>query len=88
MLFFLLDLFPEPPVARFNVRRKSVFAETYNPEDDDEDEGTKCIFPKSDEQRARLAESVRCVICKIYYTVVYRFLILLFFIEISYCSEH
>lgn len=49
----------EPPVARFNVRRKSVFAETYNPEDDDEDDGAKCIFPKSDEQRNRLAESVK-----------------------------
>jgi cAMP-dependent protein kinase regulator len=31
----------EPPVGRFATRRKSVFAETYNPEDDDEDEGEK-----------------------------------------------
>jgi cAMP-dependent protein kinase regulator len=31
----------EPPVGRFASRRKSVFAETYNPEDDDEDEGQK-----------------------------------------------
>uniref|UniRef100_A0A6M2DE92 cAMP-dependent protein kinase type II regulatory subunit n=1 Tax=Xenopsylla cheopis TaxID=163159 RepID=A0A6M2DE92_XENCH len=52
----------EPPVARFNVRRKSVFAETYNPEDDDEDDGAKCIFPKSDEQRNRLAESVKNIL--------------------------
>lgn len=32
----------EPPVTRFSSRRKSVFAETYNPEEDeDDDEGAK-----------------------------------------------
>lgn len=36
-IFFLS--FAEPPVTRFSTRRKSVFAETYNPEDDEEDEG-------------------------------------------------
>ncbi|KAG5317537.1 KAPR2 kinase, partial [Pseudoatta argentina] len=36
----------EPPVGRFASRRKSVFAETYNPEDDEED-GFKASFAKS-----------------------------------------
>jgi hypothetical protein len=31
----------EPPVGRFATRRKSVFAETYNPEEDDEEEGVR-----------------------------------------------
>lgn len=31
----------EPPVGRFATRRKSVFAETYNPEEDEEDDGFK-----------------------------------------------
>lgn len=34
----------EPPVGRFATRRKSVFAETYNPEEDEEDDGFKvCV---------------------------------------------
>ncbi|XP_014219283.1 cAMP-dependent protein kinase type II regulatory subunit [Copidosoma floridanum] len=49
----------EPPVGRFAIRRKSVFAETYNPEDDEEDEGVAIVHPKSDGQRQRLSESVR-----------------------------
>ncbi|XP_041984885.1 cAMP-dependent protein kinase type II regulatory subunit [Aricia agestis] len=52
----------EPPVARFNNRRKSVFAETYDPEEDDSDEGAPVVFPKSDAQRARLAEAVRGIL--------------------------
>ncbi|KPJ09616.1 cAMP-dependent protein kinase type II regulatory subunit [Papilio machaon] len=52
----------EPPVARFNNRRKSVFAETYDPEEDDSDEGAPAVFPKSDAQRARLAEAVRGIL--------------------------
>ncbi|KAF4524294.1 hypothetical protein B566_EDAN005350 [Ephemera danica] len=52
----------EPPVGRFASRRKSVFAETYNPEDDDEDEGEKALYPKSDEQRLRLADSVKNIL--------------------------
>ena len=39
-------------------RRKSVFAEAYNPEDDDGDD-TKVVHPKTDEQRARLQERVQ-----------------------------
>ncbi|KRT85823.1 cNMP binding protein, partial [Oryctes borbonicus] len=52
----------EPPVARFSSRRKSVFAEAYDPEEDDEEEGTKTIFPKSDEQRQQLAEAVKNIL--------------------------
>ncbi|XP_046999212.1 cAMP-dependent protein kinase type II regulatory subunit isoform X1 [Schistocerca americana] len=51
----------EPPVARFSTRRKSVFAEAYNPEDD-EDDGEKVIYPKSDGQRQRLADSVKHIL--------------------------
>lgn len=55
--------FTEPLVNRFATRRKSVFAETYDPENDaDEDEGAAAIFPKSDEQRTRLIESVRNIL--------------------------
>ncbi|XP_019880252.1 cAMP-dependent protein kinase type II regulatory subunit [Aethina tumida] len=53
----------EPPIARFTSRRKSVFAETYDPEEDDEDDdGIRAVFPKSDEQRQRLAEAVRNIL--------------------------
>ncbi|GJQ66639.1 Pka-R2 [Trypoxylus dichotomus] len=52
----------EPPVTRFSSRRKSVFAEAYDPEEDDEEEGTKTIFPKSDEQRQQLAEAVKNIL--------------------------
>lgn len=56
-------VFSEPLVNRFATRRKSVFAETYDPENDaDEDEGAAAIFPKSDEQRARLIESVKNIL--------------------------
>ncbi|XP_076228852.1 cAMP-dependent protein kinase type II regulatory subunit isoform X2 [Nomia melanderi] len=49
----------EPPVGRFASRRKSIFAETYNPEEDEEDDGAKMVHPKSDEQRQRLSDSVK-----------------------------
>lgn len=53
----------EPPVERITTRRKSVFAETYDPEEDDEDDdGVREVFPKSDEQRQRLAEAVRNIL--------------------------
>lgn len=52
----------EPPVARFNSRRKSVFAETYDPEEDDSDEGAPAIFPKTDGQRSRLQDAVRGIL--------------------------
>ena len=37
----MIILHSEPPVSRFVTRRKSVFAETYDPEEDEEDEGVK-----------------------------------------------
>ncbi|XP_015124662.1 cAMP-dependent protein kinase type II regulatory subunit [Diachasma alloeum] len=52
----------EPPVGRFASRRKSVFAETYDPEEDEEEEGVRMVHPKSDEQRQRLSESVRNIL--------------------------
>ncbi|XP_031630414.1 cAMP-dependent protein kinase type II regulatory subunit isoform X1 [Contarinia nasturtii] len=59
----IMSLDEEPLVNRFATRRKSVFAETYDPENDaDEDEGAAAIFPKSDEQRARLIESVKNIL--------------------------
>ncbi|KAH8416202.1 hypothetical protein KR222_011007 [Zaprionus bogoriensis] len=51
----------EPPIVQ-SSRRKSVFAEAYDPEADDDDEGATAIFPKTDEQRARLIESVKNVL--------------------------
>ncbi|XP_045594828.1 cAMP-dependent protein kinase type II regulatory subunit isoform X4 [Procambarus clarkii] len=47
----------EPPLSRF-TRRKSVFAEAYDPEEDDDD-GERIIHAKSDEQRQRLSEAVK-----------------------------
>lgn len=38
----------EPPVGRFATRRKSVFAETYNPEEDEEEDGVKVTPSKKD----------------------------------------
>ncbi|CAG9764139.1 unnamed protein product [Ceutorhynchus assimilis] len=52
----------EPPVGRFQNRRKSVFAETYDPEEDDDDDGTRTIFPKSDQQRQCLSEAVKNIL--------------------------
>ncbi|XP_038067586.1 cAMP-dependent protein kinase type II regulatory subunit-like isoform X3 [Patiria miniata] len=53
---------PELPRNRFS-RRKSVCAERYDPEAEDESENEpKVVFPKSDEQRARLAASVKNIL--------------------------
>lgn len=53
----------EPLVTRFAIRRKSVFAETYDPENDpDDDEGASSIFPKTDEQRSRLVDAVKNIL--------------------------
>uniref|UniRef100_A0A2P2I7U7 cAMP-dependent protein kinase type II regulatory subunit n=2 Tax=Hirondellea gigas TaxID=1518452 RepID=A0A2P2I7U7_9CRUS len=46
----------EPPPGRI-TRRKSIFAEAYNPEEDD-DETERIIHAKSDDQRQRLGETV------------------------------
>lgn len=47
---------------RFAGRRKSVFAEQYDPEEDEEEENNKVIFPKTDEQRQRLCDSVKNIL--------------------------
>ena len=55
--------FTEPIVNRFASRRKSVFAEAYDPENDNDDDDTnKVIFPKTDEQRTRLCDSVKNIL--------------------------
>lgn len=55
-------IYLEPIVNRFAGRRKSVFAEQYDPEEDEEDETNKVIFPKSDEQRTRLCDAVKNIL--------------------------
>jgi len=58
------DMDDEPIVYKAADRRKSVFAEPYNPDEDDGDE-TKVVHPKTDEQRARLQETVqKCLLFK------------------------
>lgn len=50
-------------VNRFAGRRKSVFAEAYDPENDPDDvEGGNAVCPKSDEQRQRLTEAVKDIL--------------------------
>lgn len=52
----------EPPrPMKFGNRRKSVFAEAYNPEEDDDNDQPK-VYPKSDEQRKALADSVKNIL--------------------------
>merc|ERR1712038_250717 len=56
--------FDEPVYNNSLYRRKSVFAEAYNPEED-EGEETKVVHPKSDEQRSRLQSRVQtCLLFK------------------------
>jgi hypothetical protein len=57
-----LKIAEEPIVNRFAGRRKSVFAEQYDPEEDEEEENNKVIFPKTDEQRTRLCDSVKNIL--------------------------
>lgn len=52
---------PEPPKNRFQ-RRKSVSAERYDPEADDDDSEQKVVYPKSDEQRKRLNEAIHNIL--------------------------
>uniref|UniRef100_A0A131XJZ3 cAMP-dependent protein kinase type II regulatory subunit n=2 Tax=Hyalomma TaxID=34625 RepID=A0A131XJZ3_9ACAR len=51
----------EEPPGRYS-RRKSVFAEHYDPAEDEDDEGAKVVHPKSDEQRERLGEAVKNIL--------------------------
>ncbi|XP_076304122.1 cAMP-dependent protein kinase type II regulatory subunit-like isoform X3 [Tachypleus tridentatus] len=51
----------EEPPNRF-IRRKSVFAEHYDPEEDEDDDSLKTVYPKTDEQRQRLGEAVENIL--------------------------
>ncbi|XP_023240154.1 cAMP-dependent protein kinase type II regulatory subunit-like isoform X1 [Centruroides sculpturatus] len=53
---------PMPNIANKYTRRKSVFAEQYNPEEDDDDETEKIVHPKTDEQRQRLGEAIKDIL--------------------------
>lgn len=48
--------------ARYTIRRKSVFAEAYNPEEDDDEGHQPQIHPKTDLQRKNLAEAVKNIL--------------------------
>lgn len=52
----------EPLKNRQAMRRKSVFAETYDPDNDVDDDGDPTIVPKSDEQRTQLLNSVQFIL--------------------------
>ena len=63
ILIFVLIL-DEPVYNAATTRRKSVFAEAYNPEDDDDDV-IKTVHPKTDEQRSRLQDrALKCLLFK------------------------
>lgn len=57
------DFEPPPPMSA-RGRRKSVSAEGFNPEEEEEDESAelKVIHPKSDEQRQRLSDAVKHIL--------------------------
>lgn len=57
----VFSLLTAPPIKQSFNRRKSVFAEHYDPEDDDE-EPEKVVNPKSDQQRKRLAEAIKNIL--------------------------
>ncbi|XP_064633496.1 cAMP-dependent protein kinase type II regulatory subunit-like isoform X2 [Lineus longissimus] len=56
-----LEIEGEPPKNRF-MRRKSVSAERYDPEADEDDGEATAVFPKSDEQRKSLNEAVKHIL--------------------------
>ncbi|PSN52314.1 cAMP-dependent protein kinase type II regulatory subunit [Blattella germanica] len=57
-----LDSLSEEPIIS-SIRRKSVFAEAYNPEEDeDDDDSANPIYPKTDEQRRQLTDSVKNIL--------------------------
>lgn len=49
----------EPPPVAVRLRRKSVSAEGYDPEADEDDGERNIVYPKSDEQRRRLRDAVK-----------------------------
>ncbi|XP_077423952.1 cAMP-dependent protein kinase type II-beta regulatory subunit [Vanacampus margaritifer] len=55
------DDFQAPIINRF-IRRASVCAEAFNPEEDDDDKEPRVAHPKTDEQRQRLQEACRDIL--------------------------
>ncbi|XP_062277455.1 cAMP-dependent protein kinase type II-beta regulatory subunit-like isoform X4 [Scomber scombrus] len=55
------DAFAAPVINRF-IRRASVCAEAFNPDEDDEDKEPWVTHPKTDEQRQRLQEACRDIL--------------------------
>ncbi|KAM7414841.1 hypothetical protein PAMA_019591 [Pampus argenteus] len=53
--------FVAPVINRF-IRRASVCAEAFNPDEDDEDKEPRVTHPKTDEQRQRLQEACRDIL--------------------------
>ncbi|XP_023932346.1 cAMP-dependent protein kinase type II regulatory subunit isoform X2 [Lingula anatina] len=52
----------EPPMKNRYQRRKSVSAERYDPEADEDEGDQRVVHPKSDEQRKRLSEAVKNIL--------------------------
>ncbi|XP_053741209.1 endoplasmin [Synchiropus splendidus] len=55
------DEFLAPVINRY-IRRASVCAEAFNPDEDDEDKEPRVTHPKTDEQRQRLQEACRDIL--------------------------
>nr|XP_054588875.1 endoplasmin [Nothobranchius furzeri] len=53
--------FTAPVINRF-IRRASVCAEAFNPDEDDEDKEPRVTYPKTDEQRYRLQEACKDIL--------------------------
>ncbi|KAF7702166.1 cAMP-dependent protein kinase type II-beta regulatory subunit [Silurus meridionalis] len=53
--------FVAPVINRF-IRRPSVCAEAFNPDEDEEDKEPRVTYPKTDEQRQRLQEACRDIL--------------------------
>ncbi|KAM6301927.1 cAMP-dependent protein kinase type II-beta regulatory subunit isoform 2-T2 [Podargus strigoides] len=55
------EQFPAPAINRF-TRRASVCAETYNPDEEEDDMESRIIHPKTDDQRNRLQEACKDIL--------------------------
>lgn len=72
--FFFLFYLDEPP-ARYCSRRKSVFAETYNPEEDEEEEGPNVFI---------LTQIAYFYFCETYVSIFFR----LYFLNLTINVKH
>uniref|UniRef100_A0A2C9LI46 Uncharacterized protein n=1 Tax=Biomphalaria glabrata TaxID=6526 RepID=A0A2C9LI46_BIOGL len=59
--FLQFSCFSKPP-PQARDRRKSVSAERYDPEADDDQGYTKVVHPKSDDQRKRLTDAIKHIL--------------------------